>query len=124
MHVEIKNNFCIQFTHGSLTLSMGVGPSHYCDNHNTDLMSHVNYTKDHGEETVGWIKKLPGPTEKAEFAIIRHGQKELCAIGHDTVAGYIPLSKLGSALQIMQIEGMSDEDKIEMLGHLFTKGLD
>lgn len=67
----------LHFVHDDVTLSVGIGPGHYCDARN-------------GE-------KAPSNCEIAVW----HKDEPMMDLGNDNVAGYIPLDHLPELLRIL-----------------------
>ena len=71
----------VQFTHGSVTLSCGLGKAHYCEAR----------------------KGIESPSN-AEMAVWREGQS-LESVGDDTVAGWVDLALLPELLTLLMEDG-------------------
>lgn len=127
MELQLHTNFCFQFTHEGLTLSCGVGPTHYCRNQREDLLDHINMCKDYGSDPVGWIKKMPPKTDNMEVAIwhplVIDGKIYHPNHPDNPVTGWVPLSKLGGLLQAMLIPG-PPEERLDLLDHMLNQEME
>ena len=118
--LKIGQNFCLQFESGGLTLSCGVGPTHYCGNR---------------DEERAYTLSLPGGTTTTmEVALIAYGKfVELamatsrcssdCSRGrncHHSVMPYLPIVRLSALLKVLQSEHSID-DRIDIIKHLLRE---
>jgi hypothetical protein len=119
--VLLLGEHTLVFQFAGLTLSLGVGPGNYCDNHQKDHnpderalgANHVTTTM----EVALWGSgptRGPGNVPPVSRHYLRIG-------GNEDVAGWVAISKLPAIMLAFMTEDVTDDDKRQMIAFLCNR---